>query len=96
MLIILDPEHIKGVLRSSQEMDPNPFVHSILGNLMGSPMEVIAHYKSENSNTDYIQTTHIRQHTTGSNLASLDKRLFDIIRRSIAQELEGKCKGEGT
>jgi hypothetical protein len=74
MLIILDPEHVKGAFRASQALDPNPFIHNnILGNLMGSPKEAIEHYNCENGNTDYIQTTHIRQHTTGSNLTSLDK-----------------------
>lgn len=88
MLIILDPEQIKRVLRSSTELDPNPFIHDkILGALMGSPQEAIDHYKSDEGNTDYIQTTHIRQHTTGSNLVNLDRRLFGILRRSVEQAL---------
>jgi hypothetical protein len=95
MLIILDPEHVKGVLNSSKAMDPNPFIHgNILGNLMGTPKETIDYYNSEDSNTDYIQTTHIRQHTTGSNLTSLDKRLFETLKRSIDQELASKANGE--
>ncbi|KAF1936393.1 cytochrome P450 [Clathrospora elynae] len=88
LLILLDPEHIKGVLRSSTELDPNPFIHErILGALMGSPQAAIDHYKSEKGNTDYIQTTHIRQHTTGSNLTSLDKRLFHVLKRTIEPTL---------
>ncbi|KAH7397302.1 cytochrome P450 [Pyrenochaeta sp. MPI-SDFR-AT-0127] len=88
LLIILDPEHIKNALRSSAELDPNPFIHKkIMGALMGSPQEAIDHYTSDKGNTDYIQTTHIRKHTTGSNLVSLDHRLFSSLKRSIEEVL---------
>ncbi|KAJ4377947.1 hypothetical protein N0V83_000777 [Neocucurbitaria cava] len=81
------PEHVKGVLRSTA-LDPNPFIHdNILGALMGSPQEAIDHYKSDNGNIDHIQTTHIRQHTTGSSLVSLDKRLFQTLKRSVEQAI---------
>jgi hypothetical protein len=95
MLVILDPEHIKGALNNSAELDPNPFIHDkIMGALMGSPKAAIDHYKSENGNTDYIQTTHIRQHTTGSNLGLLDKRLFDVMKRTISETLNNVPQGE--
>ncbi|CAO2647700.1 Nn.00g086220.m01.CDS01 [Neocucurbitaria sp. VM-36] len=97
ILIILDPEHIKGVLRSATELDPNPFIHDkILSALMGSPQEAIAYYKSDQSNTDHIQTTHIRQHTTGPGLVSLDKRLFDTLKRSVAQAIRPQADSEWT
>ena len=95
MLIILDPEHVKGVLNSSKELDPNPFIHDkIMGALMDSPQEAIDYYKSEESNTDHIQTTHIRQHTTGSNLGMLDKRLFDTLKASIEESMETTARDE--
>ncbi|EFQ90473.1 hypothetical protein P3342_012437 [Pyrenophora teres f. teres] len=89
MCIILDPDHIKNALRSTKEMDPNPFIHTrILGALMGSPQSAVDYYQSEESNTDYIQTTHIRQHTTGSNLGQLDKRVFETLKRTIGETLD--------
>lgn len=95
MLFVLDPDHIKGILRASKEMDPNPFIHErILGALMGSPQPAVDYYKSEGHNIDYIQTTHIRQHTTGSNLGLLDKRLFDTMKQTVGENL--KSPGEWT
>ncbi|KAB2110774.1 hypothetical protein AG0111_0g2155 [Alternaria gaisen] len=95
LLVVLDPEHVRGVLNSSSECDPNPFIHDkIMGALMGSPQEAIDHYKSENGNTDYIQTTHIRQHTTGSNLGLLAKRLFDVMKRTVTESLSSIPEGE--
>lgn len=87
-LILLDSAHIRGVLRSTTELDPNPFIHEkILGALMGSPRAAIDYYKSGEGNTDHVQTTHIRQHTTGASLDYLDKRVFETLRRSIGQAL---------
>ena len=65
-----------------------------MGALMGSPQEAIDHYKSENGNTDYIQTTHIRQHITGSNLGLLAKRLFDVMKRTVTESLSSTPEGE--
>ncbi|KAF1828961.1 cytochrome P450 [Decorospora gaudefroyi] len=97
MLIILDPEQIQGVLRSSTELDPNPFIHEkIMGALLGSPQEAIDHYISDQGKADYIQITHIRQHTTGSNLGVLDKRLFETLKRSIGQTLLSSPETERT
>ncbi|RMZ68398.1 cytochrome p450 [Pyrenophora seminiperda CCB06] len=88
MLIILDPDHIKGVFRASKEMDPNPFIHErILGALMGSPPSAVQYYRSGDHNLDYIQTSHIRQHTTGSNLGLLDKRIFDMMKKTVGESL---------
>ncbi|RAQ99500.1 cytochrome p450 [Stemphylium lycopersici] len=95
MLIVLDPEHVKGVLNSSQDLDPNPFIHDkIMGALMASPQAAIDYYNSEDSNTDHIQTTHIRQHTTGSNLGMLDKRLFDTLKASIEESMKTTARDE--
>ncbi|KAA8613858.1 Cytochrome P450 [Pyrenophora tritici-repentis] len=89
MCIIVDPDHIKNAIRSAKEMDPNPFIHErIMGALMGSPQSAINYYQSEESNTDYIQTTHIRHHTTGSNLGLLDTRMFETLKRTIGETLD--------
>ncbi|EUC41133.1 hypothetical protein COCMIDRAFT_106960 [Bipolaris oryzae ATCC 44560] len=89
MLFVHDPEHVKTVLMSAQHFDPNPFVHDkILGALMDSPQKTIDYYNTPGVNTDYIQITHIRQHTTGSRLSSLDKRMFDLMKQSVQQALE--------
>ncbi|USP79503.1 hypothetical protein yc1106_06777 [Curvularia clavata] len=88
MLIVLDPDHVKSMLQSAQHFDPNPFIHDqILGALMGSPQAAIDYYNSPEANTDYIQTTHIRQHTTGTNLGLLDKRVCDLLVQSIGESL---------
>ncbi|KAF2258828.1 cytochrome P450 [Lojkania enalia] len=85
ILVILDPDHVKKVLQSSIELDPNPFIHQqIMGQLMGSPRETVAFYNSDGGKMDYVQTTHIRQHLTGSSLVSMDKRFFTIFKRNIA------------
>mgnify|MGYP001940411620 CR=1 FL=1 len=95
ILVILDSDHVKDVLNSSKEADPNPFIHEkILAALMGSPPSAVEFYKSEESNTDYIQTTHIRQHTTGSNLGVLDKRLFDTMKRTVGESMGSAVEGE--
>ncbi|KAI4911326.1 hypothetical protein J4E85_011235 [Alternaria conjuncta] len=94
LLFILDPEHIKGALNNSAELDPNPFIHDkIMGALMSSPKAAIEYYNSPESNTDYIQTTHIRQHTTGSNLGLLVQRLFDVMKRTISETLASTPDG---
>jgi hypothetical protein len=93
--LILDPEHVKGALNNSAELDPNPFIHDkIMGALMGSPQAAIDYYNSPKSNTDYIQTTHIRQHTTGTNLGLLVQRLFDVMKRTISQSLASTPDGQ--
>ncbi|KAI4950286.1 hypothetical protein J4E91_004943 [Alternaria rosae] len=94
LLFILDPEHIKGALNNSAELDPNPFIHDkIMGALMSSPKAAIDYYNSPESNTDYIQTTHIRQHTTGTNLGLLVQRLFDVMKRTISETLASTPDG---
>ncbi|KAI4639562.1 uncharacterized protein J4E78_010889 [Alternaria triticimaculans] len=94
LLFILDPEHIKGALNNSAELDPNPFIHDkIMGALMSSPKAAIDYYNSPESNTDYIQTAHIRQHTTSSNLGLLVQRLFDVMKRTISETLASTPDG---
>lgn len=89
MLFVRDPEHVKTVLMSAQHFDPNPFIHDkILRALMDSPQKTVDYYNSPGVNTDYIQITHIRQHTTGSGLSLLDKRMFDLMKQSVQQALE--------
>ncbi|KAI4669650.1 uncharacterized protein J4E88_009932 [Alternaria novae-zelandiae] len=89
LLFILDPEHIKGALNNSAELDPNPFIHDkIIGALISSPKAAINYYNSPESNTDYI-----RQHTTGSNLGLLVQRLFDVMERTISEPLASTPDG---
>jgi cytochrome P450 len=95
MLFVLDPNHVKTMLLSAQHFDPNPFIHDqIMGALMGSPQAAIDYYNLPDTNTDYIQTTHIRQHTTGSNLGLLDKRMYHFLKQSIQQALDITAENE--
>ncbi|KAF2633991.1 cytochrome P450 [Macroventuria anomochaeta] len=86
LLIVLNPEHVRKILRSSSELDANPFVHEkILGQLMGSPQSAIDYYKSPESTVDHDQMMQVRQHTSGSALSSLDDKLFDTLKHNITK-----------
>ena len=86
LLIVLDPEHVRKILRSSTELDANPFVHEkIMGQLMGSPKSAIDYYRSPESTVDHNQMMQVRQHTSGSALAALDEKLFKTLKRNVAQ-----------
>lgn len=97
MLIVLDPDHVKSILQSAQDFDPNPIIHNqVLGNLMGSPKAAVDYYKRQDINLDYIQMTHIRQHTTGSNLGLLDKRMCAILTQRIGESVAATPGNEWT
>lgn len=86
LLIVLDPGHVRKILRSSTELDANPFVHEkILGQLMGSPKSAIDYYRSPESTVDHDQMMQVRQHTSGSALAALDDKLFKTLKRNVTQ-----------
>jgi hypothetical protein len=77
---------VRKILRSSSELDANPFVHEkILGQLMGSPKSAIDYYRSPESTVDHDQMMQVRQHTSGSALAALDDKLFNTLKRNATQ-----------
>ena len=83
---MLNPEHVRKILRSTSELDANPFVHEkILGQLMGSPQSAIDYYRSPESTVDHDQMMQVRQHTSGSALAALDDKLFNTLKRNISR-----------
>ncbi|KAJ8108372.1 hypothetical protein OPT61_g8224 [Boeremia exigua] len=85
ILILLNPKHVKHVLRSVHECDPNPFVHEkIMHQLMGSPHAAIDYYKSPESTLDHDQMVQVRQLSSGSALPALDKRTFDVLMRNLS------------
>lgn len=85
ILILLNPKHVKHVLRSANECDPNPFVHAeIMHQLMGSPKAAVDYYESPECTVDFDQMVQVRQHCTGAALPALDKRMFDTLKRNIS------------
>ncbi|KAF3037116.1 Cholesterol 7-alpha-monooxygenase [Didymella heteroderae] len=77
LLIVLNPEHVRKILRSSNELDANPSVHEkIMGQLVGSPKSAIDYYRSPESIVDHDQMMQVRQHTPGWALEALDDKLF--------------------
>jgi cytochrome P450 len=83
---VLNPEHVRKILRSSNELDANPFVHEkIMGQLMGSPKSAIDYYRSPESTVDHDQMIQVRQYTSGAALAGLDDKLFNTLERNVTQ-----------
>lgn len=86
VLILVNPKHVKNVLRSAHECDPNPFVHEeIMHQLMGSPHAAVDYYKSPESTVDYDQMVQVRQLCTGAALPALDKKMFDVLVRNVSE-----------
>ena len=86
LLVLLDPVHVKGVMSASKELDPNPFIQEmILGQMLGTPKETIDFYKSNNGQLDHVQTSHIRQHVTGSSLVAISQKVFERLTVHIDQ-----------
>lgn len=63
---------------------------------MGSPQSAIDFYKSPESTVDHDQMMQVRQHTSGSALASLDSKLFNTLKRNIAQSFPGTTGNKWT
>ncbi|UPX20600.1 uncharacterized protein EKO05_0010828 [Ascochyta rabiei] len=56
ILILLHPKHVKHMLRSATECDPNPYVHEeMMHQLMSSPHAAVNYYKCLESTVDYDQ-----------------------------------------
>lgn len=84
MLVINDPDHIKKIMRATNEADPNPFIQEmILGQLLGTPKENIKFFKNDNGVTDHKQITHMRKHVTGSPLIALSKKVYERLKCNI-------------
>ncbi|KAJ4344266.1 hypothetical protein N0V95_006209 [Ascochyta clinopodiicola] len=97
ILILLHPQHVKHVLRSANECDPNPFVHEeIMHQLMGSPHAAVDYYKSPESAVDHDQMVQVRQHCTGQALPALDKRMFETLKRNITNTCAPSVNREWT
>jgi hypothetical protein len=88
LLVTHDPEHIKRILRSSTELDANAFLNKkIFGNVMGSPQAAVDYYLSNNGVVNHTQIAHVRKHTSGANLAALDKKYFETLKRNVEASL---------
>lgn len=93
VLILLNPKHVKHVLRSAHECDPNPFVHAeIMHQLMGSPKAAVDYYESQECTVDFDQMVQVRQHCTSTALPALDERMFDTLKRNV---LDACASAEG-
>lgn len=57
----------------------------ILGQMLGSPKEMIDFYRGDNGHMDHVQMAHIRQHVTGSSLDAISDKLFERLLQSVNQ-----------